>query len=184
MKRYPVRHFDRELYERLSPEQQLEAARRTPDRLLSSADIALARFRDLASTMPRKDASMTDNLNAPIVAVTVAITDVTGETLSERVELTAADFMLADLQAAAFWEEVDPDTYALFASGEIKVEDLKSSALRIRAFLYAITRAKVTDSRIRAQMQVTDFSMGLDAFNQLAASLESIDVDAATDTPL
>lgn len=184
MRRYPVRHFDRDLYEALTPEQQLEAARRTPDTFHSAGDIAVAQIRDLASSLPRKEPTVTQPLDKPIVAVTVSITDVTGETLTERVELAAADFMLTDIQAAAFWEEVDPDTYALFASGEIKVEDLKSSALRIRAFLYAITRAKVTDSRIRAQMQVTDFAMGLDAFNQLAAGLESIDVDAATDTPL
>ena len=184
MRRYPVRHFDRDLYEALTPEQQLEAARRIPDTFHSAGDIAVAQIRDLASSLPRKEPTVTQPLDTPIVAVTVSITDVTGETLTERVELAAADFMLTDLQAAAFWEEADPDTYALFASGEIKVEDLKASALRIRAFLYAITRAKVTDSRIRAQMQVTDFAMDLDAFNQLAAGLESIDVDAATGTPL
>src|SRR5690606_41028000 len=106
---------------------------RIPDTFHSAGDIAVAQIRDLASSLPRKEPTVTQSLDTPIVAVTVSITDVTGETLTERVELAAADFMLTDLQAAAFWEEADPDTYTLFASGEIKVEDLKSSALRIRA---------------------------------------------------
>src|SRR5690606_41014732 len=96
---------------------------------------------------------MTLDLDTPIAAVTVSITDRTGHTLTERVELTAQDFVLSDIQAAAFWEEADPETYARFTSGEIKVGDLAGSALRVRAFLYAITRAKVADSRIRSQMQ-------------------------------
>lgn len=123
---------------------------------------------------------MTLDLDTPIAAVTVSITDLTGHTLMERVELTPQDFVLSDIQAAAFWEEADPETYARFTSGEIKVGDLAGSALRVRAFLYAITRAKVADSRIRSQMQVTDLSMALPELQRLAAALEAIPDDVAS----
>ena len=172
-RRVPVRWLDRAAYDQMPPEQRLQAARTSPGQFRSSHDLAVARIRDMAATI-RKDQPVTD-IHAPVLAVEVSITGDDDRTLTERVELAVADFAVSDLQAAAFWEEADPDTYARFADGGIKVEDLSRSALRIRAFLYAITRAKLTDSRIRAQMQVTDLSVTLDAIQQLAAALEAID---------
>lgn len=115
------------------------------------------------------------NLDTPIIAIDVEIMDGDGNFLSETVELSLSDFAVDDVRAAAYWEEVDPDTYHLFATGKITAGDFGASAIRMRAFLYALTRAKVRDPRIRR-------TMGLDDFTMKTSDLQAIS-DAISDLP-
>lgn len=173
-RRVPVRWLDRTAYDQLPPDERLRAARVIPDRFRSSHDMAVARFRDMAATI-RKERPVTD-LKTPVLAVEVAITTA-GATLREQVQLTVEDFAEVDLQAAAFWEEADPETYKQFTDGDLSLSDFAGSALRMRAFLYAFVRAKLSDSRLRAEMALTDLSVSMPALMQLAAALEDLPDD-------
>jgi|SRR5690606_14573084 len=176
-RRVPVRWLDRAAYDQMPPEQRLQAARTSPGQFRSSHDLAVARIRDMAATI-RKDQPVTD-IHAPVLAVEVSITGDDDRTLTERVELAVADFAVSDLQAAAFWEEADPDTYKQFTDGDLSVSDFSGSAVKLRAFLYALVRAKLTDSRLRAQMAVTDLSLSMPALMELASMLTNLPDDIA-----
>lgn len=119
------------------------------------------------------------NLDTPILSIDVEVTDGDGNFISEKVELSLADFAVDDVRAAAYWEEVDPDTYNLFATGKITAGDFGTSAIKMRAFLYALTRSKVRDSRIRNSMGLDDFTMKTSDLQAIAAAISDLPDDVS-----
>lgn len=119
-------------------------------------------------------------IDTPLIKIEVGITTDSGEHIDETVRLSLEDFAAAmdDLRALGFWEEVDPETASAAMTGDITVADFGASALKLRGFLYALTRAKVADSRIRASMSLSDFTMRVSDLQMLAQALE----DAPADT--
>ena len=118
------------------------------------------------------DLGRTMNLDTPIIAIDVEIMDGDGSFLSETVRLS--DFAVDDVQTPPTGGGGNPDPIT-FSPPANHGRGFRGVRHQMRAFLYALTRAKVRDPRIRR-------SMGLDDFTMKTSDLQAI-ADAISDLP-